>query len=253
MNTIPDIDHCISFIHSEIQPGSSGYLPRSKGPPRYAVTLSRETGSGAHMVARHLADYLGKRVSHNDCPWTVFDRNLVETVIEEHHLPPQIARFMTEDRVSELTDTIDALFALHPSSWSLVRHVSDTIYRLCEVGNVVIIGRAGNLVTSQLPHVLHVRLIAPLEKRIESVQQDEALGRKKAIEFIKSGDLGRERYVRKYFHEDIDDPLLYHLVLNTDLLGYQNAARIIGDALLERTGSVGQMKRIQSPVLVHTA
>ena len=34
------------------------------------------------------------------------------------------------------------------------------------------------------------------------------------------------------FHADINDPLLYHLVINTSLIDYENAAQLIGDAML---------------------
>ena len=36
----------------------------------------------------------------------------------------------------------------------------------------------------------------------------------------------------RYFNREIDDPLLYHLVINTDLVPYEIAARMIGDAVL---------------------
>jgi cytidylate kinase len=40
--------------------------------------------------------------------------------------------------------------------------------------------------------------------------------------------------LKKYFHADVNDPLLYHLVINTGLVGYDNAAKIIGDAVLNQ-------------------
>jgi cytidylate kinase len=40
-------------------------------------------------------------------------------------------------------------------------------------------------------------------------------------------DLARRRYVKQFFAKNIDDPLLYHLVLNTDLLSIDAAARMI--------------------------
>jgi cytidylate kinase len=43
--------------------------------------------------------------------------------------------------------------------------------------------------------------------------------------------------VKTYFNADINDALLYHLVINTSRVGCENAARIIGDALL-RLGQV---------------
>jgi cytidylate kinase len=48
-------------------------------------------------------------------------------------------------------------------------------------------------------------------------------------------DRGRKRYLKRYFDTDLDDPMLYHLVINTDLVPYEEAARIIADAVLERT------------------
>jgi len=47
-------------------------------------------------------------------------------------------------------------------------------------------------------------------------------------------DRGRKRYVRKHFHEDLENPLLYDLVLNTDTCTYDEAAQVIGEAVLKR-------------------
>jgi len=55
-----------------------------------------------------------------------------------------------------------------------------------------------------------------------------------AHKLIRQEDRGRKRYVRKYFDEDLDNPLLYDLVLNTDPFTYAEAAQVIGDAVLKR-------------------
>ncbi len=55
-----------------------------------------------------------------------------------------------------------------------------------------------------------------------------------ALARITQEDRGRKRYLRKYFDADPDDPLLYNLIINTDEVPYQEAARIIGDAVLHR-------------------
>jgi hypothetical protein len=78
----------------------------------------------------------------------VFDRNLVDKVLEDHDLPAQLARFMPEDRASELSNIMDGLFGLHPHSETLVRKTAETILHLAELGNVVVIGRGSNIVTA---------------------------------------------------------------------------------------------------------
>jgi hypothetical protein len=42
--------------------------------------------------------------------------------------------------------------------------------------------------------------------------------------------------VKKYFHKDIDDPLLYHMVINTPVVGDANTGKLIGEAMLSSSG-----------------
>ena len=70
-----------------------------------------------------------------------------------------------------------------------------------------------------------------MEKRIKHVQACKHVGREAASEYVHREDLGRKRYVEKYFGAEIDDPLLYHLVINTDRVSHEDAARMIALAV----------------------
>jgi cytidylate kinase len=115
-----------------------------------------------------------------------------------------------------------------------VHQTAETILRLAQQGNVILIGRGANLVTRKLPHVLHVRLVGSLEKRVAHMQEIRKVGRKAALELIHTEDRGRQRYLKKYFDKNPDDPLLYNLVINTDSMSYEEAAYLIGNAALRR-------------------
>ena len=142
--------------------------------------------------------------------------------------------------MSNMSDTLDELFGLHPSTWTLVRKTADTILHLAELGNVVIIGRGANIITKNLDSAFHVRLVGSETKRIEHLRAYKHLSLGAASLYLRDEDLGRKRYVKKYYAADIDDPLLYHLVINTDLLSYGEAARTIAEAVRARSepGSV---------------
>lgn len=227
MNSTGDLDRCFSFINSQLKPsavvGGFGHT----GPKYRAVTISRQAGSGAHALAELLAAELSAHEPHGSTGWTFFDRNLVEHVLADHHMPARLARFMPEDRVSDISDVMDELFGLHPPSWLLVRQTSETILRLARLGKVILIGRGANLITRRLPYVFHVRLVGSLEKRVERLQKSEQLRRQAAIRFAQREDLARQRYLKQFFGKEIDDPLLYHLVINTDLISIQDAARMV--------------------------
>ena len=78
------------------------------------ITISRQAGSGAHVVAESLVAGLQARDPQASPPWTMFDRDLVERVLKDHKLPERLAEFMPEDRVSGIADTIDELLGVHP-------------------------------------------------------------------------------------------------------------------------------------------
>jgi cytidylate kinase len=53
-------------------------------------------------------------------------------------------------------------------------------------------------------------------------------------------DRAKARYVSRHFGADIADPLLYHLVINTEQVGFESAARIIGYAMLGRADTTSK-------------
>ena len=230
MNAPTDFGRCLSFINCQLKPNAGAAFPDGSKWRWRAVTISRDTGSGGHLVAEDLAEQL--QFHYQGGPWMVFDRNLLEKVLEEHHLPARLARFMPEDRVSGLEDTLDELFGLHPPTWTLVEKTSDTILRLAELGNVIVLGRGGNIITSKLEHVFHVRLVGSLEHRIQFIQADRKLSKQEALALITREDEGRRKYLKRYFHKDIDDARLYHLVINTPAVGCATAAKLIAHTML---------------------
>jgi Cytidylate kinase-like family len=233
MTNPQNVEKCLAFINCQLKPGAQ----QTDGHPhvaRAAVTISRQAGCGALEVAAKLAAYLQPHTQRGAPAWTVFDRNLVEKVLEDHNLPQRIGKFMPENWISEIEDTIDELFGLHPPAWILVRQTAETILRLARMGNVIVIGRGSNIITAKLEHVFHARLVAPLEKRIVQIQKSDQLDRAGAIELIRREDRGRKRYLKRYYKKDVGDPLLYDLTINTGMVGFGEAARIIGDAVIRR-------------------
>ena len=232
MNAPLDLGRCLSFINCQLMPNARAVLPSEEKLHWRVVTISRQTGTGGHLIAEMLAKHLQAHALEGAPSWAVVDRNWARQVLEDHHLPERLSRFMPEDRISEFHDTLDELFGLHPRSWTLVEKANETILRLAELGNVIMIGRAANIVTSKLDYVFHVRLVGALDARVEFIQEDRNLDRKAALERIQAEDEGRRRYVRKYYHKDMDDPLLYHLVINTPVIGHAAAAKLIAQTIL---------------------
>jgi cytidylate kinase len=231
MNALSGLEKCQSFINCQLRPGGLGRSGAETISHFTAITISRQTGSGGHTLADRLAHDLQAQESDPLPAWTVFDRNLVEQVLIDHNLPGRLARFMPEDHISGIGDTMDELFGLHPPSWILVRKTSETILRLAQMGHVILIGRGSNVITHKLPNVFHVRLVGGLPNRVKRLQALNQLSAKEALRFARREDLARRRYLKQFFDKDIEDPLLYHMVINTDIITADEAVRMIESVL----------------------
>ncbi len=223
-------ENCLAFINWQWQ-GSTERLTAAQAAARNVVTISRETGSGAHVIAERLATRLQAGAPPSARPWTVFDKNLIEQVLEDHHLPARLAHHVSEDHTSRFEDIMNEVFEIRPPAWELVEQTAETILRLAHLGNVILIGRGANLVAARLPNALHVRLVSPLEQRIAHLREMRKLAAQEAAETLKREDRGRARYLKKYYKADASDPLNYHLIINTGLVGYDAAVELIVHAL----------------------
>jgi cytidylate kinase len=224
------LEKCISFIECGI------VAKPDEGPAsriRPTITISRMAGAGGHTVASNLVEYLQTHVP-GSCEWTVFDRNLVEKILEEHHHHKRIAEFMKEGHKAMFTDVVEEVIGLHPGSWTLVEHTNATIMKLAQMGNVIIVGRGANIVTRKLPNAFHVRLVGSVEKRLKLLQKLHKLDEKGALHFLKKEDEARRHYLKDNFDKNIDDPLLYHVIVNIDLVPLDETARMIGNEVIRR-------------------
>jgi len=200
--------------------------------PSFFVTISRQSGAGGRLVAEHLVEILDQRgFGSPRTPWVVLDKNLIEQVIAENDLPESYMDHIEEKVRPGLQTVVNELLSVHPAISRLVAMTSRTILHLATMGNAVLVGRAATVVASGLSGGLHVRLVGSPGRRLQLLMDYYELSREQASRRMAEEDEGRRFYLKKHFSKDVDDPLLYDLVLNTDTVEHQAAARTIAAAL----------------------
>jgi cytidylate kinase len=109
-------------------------------------------------------------------------------------------------------------------------YVEAIIWEMAARNNVVLSGRGAPFVLSRVRHALRVRITAPVGFRAKRVEQ-QGLTPEAAVHAVQQNDRERAARVRFLYHVDVDDPLLYDLVLNTDRLDANAGARLIQEVL----------------------
>ena len=197
------------------------------------ITISRQYGAGGSEVARRVAAALG---------WRVVDNELVEEVAARAGLPAaDVAE--REERVPSFAERLArTLAASTPELFTapapggtvpklqeadLVRITETVVAEVAAKGRVVMVGRAAPAVLAREENSLHVKLVAPKPYRIQEAAQRLGVDPRKAEEILDETDAMRERYLRQFYRRNWNDPVNYHMILNTGALGHEGATEII--------------------------
>ena len=186
------------------------------------ITLSREPGSGGKLVAKAVADRLGLDLFHQE---------LINAMAENADTSTRVIRTLDERGLSMIEDWVSAAINerhLWPDEVSRV--LMRVIGAIGGHGKAIIVGRGANFV---LPpeNRFRVRIIAPLELRVNRVAETYSVPKKEAKRHVLRAESDRRAFVRKYFHSDIGDPANYDMILNTGTLSIESAAAAICSAL----------------------
>jgi Cytidylate kinase-like family len=96
-------------------------------------------------------------------------------------------------------------------------------------GGYVLLGRGAQIVLRDHPKVFRVLLVAEYEDRVKFMVDRYHLAEEEAKKIIKEKENQREAVASNIFGTDIDDPKLYHIVLNTSRISFDWAVDVAGD------------------------
>ena len=108
-------------------------------------------------------------------------------------------------------------------------------------GDVVILGRGGQMVLRDWPDAVHVQLVADEEVRLQRVQAWEGLDGDEVRRRTHDFNAGRAAFHKKFWKVDVWDPTLYDVVINTTTMDYATVAEIaccVVQAKLKRSAAV---------------
>jgi cytidylate kinase len=192
------------------------------------ITISRERGSGGTLIGMMVAKALD---------WEFYDRELINSVAEQMGADPaHIAAY--DERPPNFMQNVllQLLEGKRPTSSQYLRSLIHIMRKIRTRGNAVIMGRAGQLI---LPDALRVRIIAPLDVRIERVAELEDLPLHDARREVLTGDRDRSEFIRAHFGVDPADSYYYDVTLNTAAMSLEHAAQLVICALRARQGVPG--------------
>lgn len=182
------------------------------------ITISREMGSGGSIIARNLADRLG---------YDLIDGEAILKVAASYGLTADNVE-MADEKPPAFVESLDESLEID------MHRIEQIILEYALKGNVIIYGRGGQDLLSDIDSVFRTRIIAPFEIRVERWAEREWLDPDLSRILVRKSDQQRAGFIKYYFDRDWNDPYDYDLVINTTKLSEEMAVELICTGVEEK-------------------
>jgi len=201
-----------------------------KKDPGPVITMAREYGCPAKIVARQLTEELSRKmqVKGMEGPWRYSTKEIMAESARALQLDPAKIRYVFQYEQKGMMDEIlSAQFTKYYKSDRKIRSTIAQVIRniACE-GNVVIVGRGGVPIVHDIPRSLHIMLEAPLEWRSLRISEKYTMKQEEARKECIDIDKKRQQF-REYFQGKNTDYTRYDVTLNCMTLSVDEIVKII--------------------------
>lgn len=188
------------------------------------ITIGRQFGSGGHEVGRRLAAELG---------FKLYDKELLKLVAEESNICEQVLEDYDEKPTNSLLYSI--VMDVYPSvnyvgntlSQQIYKAQYDTLRRIGEKGDCVIVGRAADYILRDRPHLTSVFIHAGNDFRIGRITEYEKVTADKARDMMTRADKKRAAFYNFQTDKKWGAVSSYNLSLDTGDIGIDGCVSVI--------------------------
>ena len=179
------------------------------------VTISR----GSYYHGRSIAEKLAKRLGYS-----CLSRDQVVENLDDFHLPEI-------KLIRGLNDAFSVLDRFPHGNKRFKAAIRSAILQQFLAGNMVYHGLVGHHFVKDISHVLKVRIIADIDKRVADEMAREDIPEEKARYILKKDDEERRKWGMFLYGIDIMDPETYNLIIRIGHLSEEDAVDIIVNAV----------------------
>ncbi|MCP4582769.1 MAG: cytidylate kinase-like family protein [candidate division Zixibacteria bacterium] len=193
--------------------------------PGPIITISRQRGSGGSLVATKLAELTG--FSH-------VNREFIDQISHEIGTQKRLVESLDESKRSGFQLWVDGIIG------GRIIDTSDYMHSLVKIigavthhGKAILVGRGANFI-ARGDNAFHVRIVADLEFRINTLIKRRNLTSEQADHEIAENDRQRKKFIESCFNRNIDDLTAYDMVINSTHLDVDKVANMILNAFPQK-------------------
>jgi cytidylate kinase len=199
--------------------------PASEDGP--VITISRLTGCDARETAACVVDYLN--IKYGTTKWRWVDKDIIFAIAKELNIDTQrVENFYKGFKLSNLSEMIMAFSGGFVTDLRVKKAIRDVVMSICKEGHVVLVGRGGVSIASDIKDALHIKLVAPFYWRVGNVMKKKNMDKATAEKYILDTDEKRSELIKTFLDkktENIDS--LFDATVNRVSFSVQETAELV--------------------------
>jgi len=195
------------------------------GTPRPFITISREYGCQANILAQMLRERLEQKGQH----WRIMNKEIIFDAARELHLhPDKIAGISEASNRSQLDEVMHAMSSrFYKSDRKIRQTVASVVLNTALSGNVIIVGRGGAAITQGLQPAIHLHMIAPIDWRIQQLMLRNQLKRAEILKKLTEIDHKRYKVMRDNIKWAGSSEYLFDLTINCSMVSQHEVLKLV--------------------------
>jgi cytidylate kinase len=206
--------------------------------PKRIICVSHLTGAEGDAVARGVAERLGFRfldeeIIETAAEWVELHPSIVGEVERRKTLMTRLAESMkgqslpTRPDASGQSRSGTAALREKPTDEDLRTLITDAIREAAQEGDIVIASHAASVVLADRKDALRVLITASQKSRVARTAGARNLDARQAEKVVADEDAARAEYLKRFYGIELELPIHYDLVVNTDELTPELGADLI--------------------------
>ncbi len=203
--------------------------------PGPVITISRECGCSASILAEKLIIRINERINNPDLNWRWINKEILKLASDELNIHQDEMKKIADSGQKNFLDGIVYSFTekYYVTNAKAKKMIEEVVRSLAVRGRAVIVGRGSEILSHGIPRSLHIRLFAPMDWKIKAMCVRSNISAEEAKKIVIQIDKQRASF-RDCYLEKNQPHFAYDIEFNCARLSHDEIIDIILDVAERR-------------------
>ena len=196
--------------------------------PGPVITISRECGCSASLLAQKLTEKINEKISDPTMKWKWINKEILKLASDELKIHPDQVKKIADSEEKNFLDEIVSSFTdkFYVTNYKAKKMIEEVVRGIAVRGKAIIVGRGSEVLSQDIPRSLHIRLYAPLNWKIRVMSERNNLSILDAKKIVLQVDKERAEFRDSYLEKN-QPPFAYDIEFNCSRLSQEEIINVV--------------------------